>query len=153
LLVACEQLLNTTRELLLVEQRQLPDSEATFPTAFGAGYPELKADLQHILLACERQDMFSLKGPLVSLYHELALAMTQAVTGIRYSGFNSLAEYEQDFVAFGFPALLPYVEVGDFIGLHRQCLAFDQYLQQFLTAHGVELYTFATVAELQKYLE
>jgi hypothetical protein len=78
--------------------------------------------------------------------------MAQACTGIKYSGFDSLTEYEQEFVALGFPALLPYVEAGDFTELHRQCLVFDQHLQQFLTEHGVELYTFATIEELQKYL-
>jgi hypothetical protein len=63
-----------------------------------------------------------------------------------------VADYEQDLVALGFPALLPHMEVGDFAELHRQCLVFDQHLRMFLTEHSVELYTFATVDELQKYL-
>jgi len=150
---ACEHLLHTTRDLLLDEQRQLRASEANFPAAFGAGYPELKGDLQHVLLACERQDLFALKAPLVSLYHELNRILAEAHTGISYSGFNSLAEYEQDLTALGFPALLPAVTAGDFAALHRQCLAFDQHLQQFLTEHGVNLHTFATVEDLQRYLE
>jgi hypothetical protein len=152
LLSACEMLLNTTRNLLLVEQRQIHDDKATFPAAFGAGYPELKAGLQHVLLACERQDLFALRGPLLSLYRELSLAIARGSTGIEYSSFNSLADYEQDLVALGFPALLPHMEVGHFAELHRQCLVFDQHLRRFLTEHSVELYTFATVNELRKYL-
>ena len=120
--------------------------------AFGAGYPELKGDLQHLLLACERRDGFSLKRVLVSLYHELALAMANAETGIRYTPFNSLADYEQDFVARGFPALLPYAEAQDFAALHAQCLAFDAHLQTFLLDRGVNLYAFATLEELQQHL-
>jgi hypothetical protein len=153
LVTACERLLESTRDLLLAEQRQLVDHTANFATAFGAGYPELKADLQHILLACERQDRFALQGPLLSLYHELSLAIALAVSGIRYSSFNSLAEYEQDLVALGFPALLPLLEAGDFAELHRQCLIFDQHLRQFLVEHGVNLYTYATIEDLQTALE
>lgn len=152
LLTACDQLLQTTRELLLAAQRQWPDGEASFPGAFGAGYPELKGALQHILLACERQDRFALQGPLLSLYHELQRIMAEARTSVRYTGFNSLADYEQDLVALGFPALLPYVVAGDLQGLHEQCLAFDRHLRQWLTVHGVSLYTFATVDELRHHL-
>jgi hypothetical protein len=153
LLAACEMLLHTTRDLLLAEQRQIQRSETTFPAVFHAGYPELKGALQHVMLACERQDMFALKGPLLSLYHELALGMAHVFTGIRYTGFNSLSEYEQDLVALGFPALLPSVMAGDFTELHRQCRVFDQHLQKFLTEHEVQLNTFATVDELQEYLD
>lgn len=152
LLLGCEQLLNSTRDLLLSEQRQLQDSEATFAAAFDSAYPELKGDLQHVLLACERQDMIALRRSLLSLYHELNRSFAQALTGITYSGFNHLAEYEQDLVALGFPILMSYVEAGDFTGVHRQCLAFDQHLQQLLTEHGVSLNTFATAKQLQEYL-
>ena len=103
------------------------------------------------MLACERQDTFHFT--LMSLYHELMIHMAQAFTGIEYSSFNSLADYEQDLVAFGFPDLLPYVVAGDFAGLHRQCQAFDQRLRQFLTEYSVPLNAFATLDELQQYLE
>ena len=151
-LAATEQLLGTTRDLLLAEQRQLPDQETGYPAAFGAGYPELKNGLQHVLLACERQDLFALKVPLLSLYQELSRIIAQATTGIAYTEFNSLADYEQDLSGLGFPALLPSVEARDFAGLHQQCLAFDAHLQQFLTARGVNLNAFATVEALQSYL-
>jgi hypothetical protein len=151
LLSACETLLRTTRDLLLSEQRQVQCNETTFPAVFHAAYPELKGDLQHILLACERQDAFSLS--VVSLYHELMIHMAQAFTGVAYSGFNSLAEYEQNLVALGFPDLLPYVVARDFAGLHRQCLAFDQRLRSFLTERSVELNTFDSVEALQKHLD
>jgi hypothetical protein len=151
LLSACETLLHTTRDLLLAEQQQVQRSETTFPAVFDAAYPELKGDLQHIMLACERQDMFNFN--LMSFYHELMVHMAQAFTGIEYSDFNSLAEYEQDLVGLGFPDLLPYVVARDFAGLYQQCQVFDQRLQQFLTEHSVALNAFATVDELQKYLE
>jgi len=151
LLSACETLLHTTRELLLSEQQQVQRHETTFPAVFDAAYPELKGDLQHLMLACERQDMFNFT--LLSLYHELMIHMAQAFTGVEYSSFNSLAEYEQDLVALGFPDLMPYVVAGDFAGLHRQCQVFDQRLQQFLTEHSVALNAFATLDEFQKYLE
>lgn len=153
LLAATEQLLHTTRDLLLAEQQQLPDQETGYPAAFGAGYPELKNGLQHVLLACERQDLFALKVPLLSLYQELSRIIAQATTGVAYTEFNSLADYEQDLSGWGFPALLPSVEAQDFAGLHQQCLAFDAHLQHFLTARGVNLNAFATVEALQRYLQ
>jgi hypothetical protein len=153
LLRACDQLLTTTRALLLAEQQRQPHSAANFRAAFGAGYPELKGDLQHLLLACERADLLEAKRLLVSLYHEVALAVAQGATGVRYSGFNALADYEQAFAGLGFPPLLPYVANGDFVGLHKQCLAFDEQLQQFMAGHNVKSYAFATIEELQHHLE
>jgi hypothetical protein len=150
LLSACETLLHTTRDLLLTEQQEVQRNETTFPAVFDAAYPELKGDLQHLMLACARQDMFNFN--LMSLYHELMVHMAQAFTGIEYSSFNSLAEYEQDLVALGFPDLMPYVVARDFAELYRQCRAFDQCLQQFLTEHSVLLNAFATLDELQEYL-
>ena len=150
LLAACETLLNTTRTLLLNEQQAVQRSETTFPAVFRAGYPELKGDLQHLMLACERHDLFNFN--FMSLYHELMIHMAQAFTGVEYSGFNSLAEYEQDLIALGFPDLLAYVVAGDYEGLHQQCRVFDERLQQFLTEHSVELNTFTTLDELQAYL-
>ena len=149
LLAACETLLRTTRDLLLAEQRQVC-RETTFPAVFDSAYPELKADLQHILLACERRDARGLS--IVSLYHELMAHMALAFTGVSYGGFNSMAEYEQDMVGMGFPDLLPYVMAQDFDGLHRHCLAFDQRMREFLTERGAELNAFATVEELQTWL-
>ena len=152
LLAACGSLMQTTRDLLLAEQRQIP-RQTTLPALLDSAYPELKGDLQHVLLACERRDMFSLKGPLLSLYHELNLALAQAFTGIAYSDFNSLTEYEQNLVALGFPALLPHVVSGDFVALHRACLAFDQHLQRFLRDHAVQLNAFDSIDALQEYLD
>lgn len=152
LLAACETLLHTTRDLLLAEQWQILRSETTFPAVFHAAYPELKGALQHVLLACERQDIFALNDLLVSLYHELSLHLTWALTGVEFSGFNSLADYEQDLVALGFPALLPLLIARDFAELHRQCLLFDRRLQEFLSSHSVELNNFATLEDLQRSL-
>jgi hypothetical protein len=81
LLAAVETLLRTARELLLAEQQRTLTSGATFAEAFHAGYPELKRDLQGIMLACERQDMFTLKASLLSLYHEMSYAAGRVITG------------------------------------------------------------------------
>jgi hypothetical protein len=143
--------LQTTRNLLLAEQQQIQRSETTFPAVFKAAYPELKGDLQHLMLACERQDRFNFN--LISLYHELMIHMARAFSGIEYSSFNSLAEYEQDLAALGFPDLLSYLLAGDLAGLQRQCQTFDERLQQFLSEHSVELNAFATLDELQRYLQ
>jgi hypothetical protein len=150
LLLACEMLLRTTCDLLLAEQRKVHCRATTFAEVFHAAYPELKGDLQHILLACERQDMFSLS--LVSLHHQLMSHMAQAFTGVEYSSFNSMVEYQQDLVALGFPDLWPYVAARDFTGLHSQCKAFDRRLREFLTERGVALNAFDTVEALQEFL-
>lgn len=153
LLTAVEALLRATREFLLAEQRHTLRQATTFPAVFDAAYPELKRDLQGVLLGCERQDLFSLKTSLLSLYHELSRAIAQVLTGVEISNFNSLAEYEQELAALGFPALLPDLTVGDFAALHQQCLAFDRRLRAFLTERSVELNEFVTLSELREHLE
>lgn len=150
LLSACETLLHATRNLLLAEQQVVQRQDTSFAAVFRAAYPELKGDIQHLMLACERQDWFNLN--LISLYHELMIHMAQAFTGVTYSSFNSLAEYEQNLTALGFPDLLPYVRARDFAGLYRQCQVFDRRLQQFLHEHAVALNTFSTLDDLEAYL-
>ena len=152
LLSATSTLLQTTREFLLAEQRQFLCSETDFPTEFDSGYPELKRDLQAVMLACEQQDLFTLKGSLLSLLHEVSRGIAKVITGISFTGFNGLSEYEQDLVELGFPALLPYLEARDFDGLYQNCLAFDMRLREFLMEREVPLNSFATVDDLQVYL-
>jgi hypothetical protein len=153
LAATCEDLLLSTRRFLLAEQADATRRERTFPEVFGPAYPELKGDLLHVLLACERKDMFSLKDKLLSLYHELSIHTAWAATGIDYGDFNSLADYEQNFVALGFPALLPHLVNRDFDELHRQCQLFDQCMQSFLSQKGVVLYNFANLDALEDYLK
>jgi hypothetical protein len=152
LLSATGILLETTRGFLLAEQRQFLCSETDFPTVFDSGYPELKRDIQAVMLACEQQDLFSLKGSLLSLLHEVSRGVAQVTTGVSYMGFNGLSEYEQNLVALGFPALLPYLGTGDLDGLHRQCQAFDMRLREFLTERGVPLNSFARLDDLRQYI-
>ena len=152
LLLATRTLLQTTREFLLAEQRQFLCSETNFPTVFDSGYPELKRDLQAVMLACEQRDLLSLKGSLLSLLHEISRAVARVTTGVSYVGFNGLSEYEQNLVGLGFPALLPFLSTGDFDGLYQQCLAFDMRLREFLIEREVSLNSFATLDDLQKHL-
>lgn len=152
LLTACDALLETTRALLLQEQQAARRADATFPAVLAAAYPELKGDLQRVLIACERRDRFLLNSKLLSFYHELAIHVGIAQTGIAFSGFNTLEEYDQDFVALGFPALFPLAVAGEFDELHRQCLVFDAHLRGYLTEHGVALNDFASLEELQEFL-
>jgi len=152
LLIACERLLDTTRDLLLAEQQAVHRTQATYPEVLRAAYPELKADLQRVLIACERQDRYLLNSKLLSFYHELAVHISIASRGVEYSGFNTLAEYEPDFEVLGFPALLPLAVAGDFAELHRQCLVFDEHLRRFLVEHGVALNVFTSLDELREFL-
>jgi hypothetical protein len=148
-----EELLLLTRRFLLVEQAEATHRERSFAEVFGPAYPELKGDLLHVLLACERKDLFSLKDKLLSLYHELSIHTAWAADGVDYNDFNSLADYEQNFVSLGFPALLPHVVNRDFDELHRQTLLFDARMQSFLAEKGVRLYSFANLDALEDYLK
>jgi hypothetical protein len=144
-----EKLLEDTRELLLAEQVK-ESGEDNFREVFVGTYPEFKAGIQHLMLACEREDPFTFE--LMSLYHELMIHIAWALTGAGYSDFNSIAEYEQDLASLGIPDLLPYIEAGDFAGLHAQCHLFDQRLQEYLLEHDVPLNSFPSVEALQVYL-
>jgi hypothetical protein len=152
LLAATGALLQTTREFLLAEQREALCAETDFPPAFDSGYPELKRDLQAVMLACEERDLFSLKGSLVSLLHEMSRGIASVNSGVSYSGFHGFSEYEQNLVDLGFPALLPFLESGDLGGLYQGCLAFDARLREFLIERNVALNNFATPDDLEKFL-
>ena len=110
-------------------------------------------DIQAVMMACENEDMFSAKGSLLSLLHEMSRAVAEVSGGVIYSGFNGMSEYEQDLSALGFPALMSYLAVRDFSGLYEQCQAFDKRLKEFLMEKSVGLNNFATLADLQEYLK
>lgn len=81
------------------------------------------------------------------------LHLSWALTGVDYSDFNTIEEYEQNLVDLGFPDLLAYLTTGDLDGLREQCERFDQHLQRFLTEHDVPLYAFATLDDLEAHLK
>lgn len=99
-------LMDSTYAVLLEGQQRTHRSSAPFATVFEAAYPELKADLQRILIACERRDRFGALGKALSLYHELTIHLAIAERGVRYSQFNSPADYQADLAARGFPDIL-----------------------------------------------
>ena len=148
-----EALLATTRDMLLAEQSMTDPAtgtSTTFADVFRGAYPELKGDLQHVLLACERGDVTPMG--LVSVLHELMIHITQALTGVEHGPFNDVRDYEQDLAALGFPDLLSPALAGDTETLRRRVLAFDDRLRGDLTEHGVELGTYATADDLERHL-
>lgn len=152
LAAAVTALLRSTRAFLLAEQRQHLGAAASFPALFDAAYPELKRDLQAILQACEQEDLYALKSAVLSLRHEMARGIAQATSGLVVTGFNGLADYDEDLTALGFPALMPLLVAGDYAEMHRQCQAFDLRLKAFLTERAVKLNNFADVGELRQSL-
>ena len=149
---ATEALLQSTRALLLDEQRDCLTEPASYPAAFHAAYPELKRDLQAVMLGCERAEMMAVKGAVLSLLHELSRMVAQAESGFVAESFNPLADYAQDLTALGFPDLVGPMLAGDFGMLHDRCLAFDRRLRTFLAEHDVALNDFAALDELQRFL-
>jgi hypothetical protein len=146
LLAAIDTLLDTTRALLVAEQATLV-RETSFADAFRAAYPELKGDLQHVLLACERGAASPLE--LVSIQRELMAHLALALDGIEPSAFNALPDYERDLAALGFPDLLDPALGHDAATLHARVRAFDEHLRAFLVERGVDLCTFATPDDLK----
>ena len=96
-----------THALLLAEQAEGQRQKRPLSETLDAAYPELKGEIQHLILACERQDPYNFN--FMSLYHELMIHIAWALDGIGYSDFNSLADYEQDLVRpwLSRPAPLP----------------------------------------------
>lgn len=151
LVTATTELMNSTQDLLLREQHRVLRQPSEFRAVFDSAYPEFKGDLHHVMLACERDDLYNMN--LIALYHELMVHMAQAETGVEYSSFNSIADYSRDLVALGFPDLPAYLVAGDLDGLHRECKAFDIRLQAYLQDHGVNLNAFDSVDALAAFLQ
>jgi len=152
LLRTCDHLVQATRDLLLAEQRAHLSGQTGFPAVFESLYPELKNMVQKIIVACERKDRLAVAVALDLLHRELSLPLAQALTGVSYSGFNSPADYEQDFTALGFPSLWEPFVSGDWEELCQRCFAFDEHLQCFLSQRGVDLCAFATLDDLRRSL-
>ena len=150
IVAATDELLRTTRALLVTEQARVLAGETSYPAVLHGAYPELKGDLQHVMLAAEREDWFDLK--LFSFYHELMIHLAEAETGVPYDGFNGLVDYEQDLLALGFPDLTADVVAGDFAALHRHSAEFDARLRAFLVERGVALQSFSDLDELRSHL-
>lgn len=150
MLSGIESLMARTRELLLAEQARLQRSDRSLAETLRDAYPELKGDIQHLILACEREDPYNFN--LVSLLHELMIHMAWAVDGIDYSAFNSIDEYAQDLTTLGFPDLLVPLQARDYPALAAAARRFDQRLQAYLEENNIPLNTFASLDELQEWL-
>lgn len=150
-LSSTETLLRTTRTLLLSEQGNYVRHETGYKDVFDSAYPELKNDLEHVILSAERRDLFNI--PVISLYQELMVHMAEAESGVQFTSFNSLADYEQDLGQIGFPNLLSPILERDFAQLKRDCADFDEKMKEFLLEKGVPLHSFHSMWDLEKYLK
>lgn len=147
---ATHVLLERTRELLLAAQAEHLRVPRSYPDRLYAAYPELRADLQRVLLACERGDAYGAHTKLHSFLHELHIHLAQAEHGVAYGSFNSLSEYRRPLDGRGFPDPIPALVAGRFDDLAGLCVVFDRRLRDYLRELGVELNSFATLEELRE---
>jgi hypothetical protein len=153
LVTACTDLLDATREVLLAEQAQTQRVPASYPDRLGPAYPELKADLQRVLLACERRDLPGAQTKLFSFLHELHIHLAQGERGIDFSDFNSPDEYRHAPLARESEELVRLASRARFDELHEAASRFDRRLREYLTEIGVGLFSYESIEELQAALE
>lgn len=147
LVAAADAVVRSTRALLLAEQRAILLRPATYAEAFAGGYPELRGDLQHVLLACERGEASALD--IVSVLHEVMVGIGSVATGVEYDGSNATSDYWVDLEGLGFPDLLAPALAGDQAELQRRTVAFDACLRSYLVERGVDLAVYASIEELE----
>lgn len=145
----CSNLLSATHEFLLAEQAQTRRVPASYSDRLGAAYPELRADLQRVLLACARRDLFGTQAKLFSFLHELHLHLAQGERGIGYSGFNSADEYRHEPLAHESERLVELAVLGRFDELRDAAKRFDKRLRAYLGELGVGLYSYGSIDELR----
>lgn len=148
----CSDLLSATHELLLAEQAQTQRVPASYPERLGPAYPELRADLQRVFLACERRDLFGTQAKLFSFLHELHLHLAQGERGIGYSGFNSPDEYRHEPLAHETEKLIELAVGGRFDELREAAERFGERLRAYLGELGVGLYSYGSIDELREAL-
>lgn len=146
---ATHALLERTREVLLAAQAEQLRVEQSFPDRLDAAYPELRADLQRVMLACEHNDAFGAHTKLHSFLHELHIHLAQAARGVAYGSFNSSSEYRLRLDELGFPDLFPSLVAGRLDDLGELCVEFDRRLREYLGELGVELNSFGSLDELR----
>lgn len=147
LVAASEELVRATRALLLAEQRTVRRCPTGYHGAFAGAYPELRGDIQHVLLACDRGEVSALD--VVSLLHEVMVGIARAETGVEYGDTNAMSDYWVDLDALGFPDLVAPAVAGDHVELRRRAMAFDDRLRAFLLERGVDLASYASIDELE----
>ena len=152
LIAACDALLEAVRTLLLCEQAESQRVEPSIEARLGAAYPELRADVQRVLLACERHDLLAAQTKLYSFLHELHFHLAQGERGIEYSGFNSLDEYLSAEIETGFPDLVSPAVAGHFEKLQEETLRFDEILRAYLREAGAGLYCYESREDLERAL-
>jgi predicted nucleotidyltransferase len=149
-LAACDALMNATRKMLFAEQNRVEGGSRTFRDVFGTVYPELRAMIGHVKKACAREDR--LDSALFVLYYEVMVHISRAMTGVQYTSFNCISDFERNLSELGFPDLLALFAAGDFKALERECDVFDDHLRMYLEQHAVALNMFADATQLQEHL-
>lgn len=144
----CLELINSTYDFLLNEQRTVLHNKMTCSESFDSAYPELRRDLQGALLACEDNDRYALRTHLVSLYHEISRMLAQVDPGLEITDFNGLSDYAHDLYRLGFPPDADWSEPIDFNQLHQSLVNFDMQFQQFLVDRSVDLKKYDSVEQL-----
>lgn len=146
---ATHELLERTREVLLRAQARHLRVSADYAERLNAAYPELRADLQRVIIACERGDAYAAHTKLVSFLHELHVHLAQVEHGVAFGAFNTPSEYRHPLRERGFPDPTPALVAGRFADLAELCVAFDRRLRDYLGELGVGLNSFESLDELQ----
>ncbi len=149
-LAACDAMLHSTRGVLFTEQSRVEGGSKTLHDVFGTVYPELRAMIGHVKKACEHQDR--LDSTLFVLYYEVMVHISRALTGMEYTSFNCISDFERNLSEMGFPDLIAHFIAGDFKALERECDVFDKHLRTYLEQHSVTLNVFADANQLQERL-
>jgi hypothetical protein len=147
---AVDELLESVRVILLAEQAEHLRVDSPYAEVLRGAYPELRADLQRVILACERRDPLSAHTKLYSYLHELHIHLSQAADGVDFGSFNSMSEYLHPLSRRGFPDLIAPLVAGRFDELARSCDTFDRMLRDYLGELDVSLNAFPSISELEE---
>lgn len=150
---ACSRIAEEVRTVLHGVQEETQCVQPHYAAQLGAGFPELEADLQRVLLACERGDLLAAQTKLFSFLHELHVHLAAGERGIAYSQFNSADEYRHEALSAETAELVALASAGRLDELHDAAREFDGRLRSYLRELGVNLFAYGSIGELRRAVE
>ena len=146
------RLVGEVREALLAAQRSTAEVAAV-GEVFRDYYFFVHEYVAKIVSACAREQRLAAAAAARALQRELCEQMSKVTGGHAHLDFNLLGEYQEPYLAAGFPDLLGPAGRGDMTELAARARELEEKVVAWLGEHGVDLNVLASEDDLSRFLD
>ena len=151
-LAQATRLVGEVRQVLLAAQRSTA-AGAEAGDVFRDYYFFVHEYVAKIVSACAREQRLAAAAAALSLQRELCEQMSKVTDGAPHLDFNLLGEYQDSYLAAGFPDLLGPAGRGDLTELAERARELQEKAAAWLGEHGVDLNLLASEEDLPRFLD